>query len=76
MGSVKNNTPPPVVSDEDLFCQLMTTPLMQVSDEYLDWAYQQDKYNSFVSKCIWEYEIERRKQTKKEEKQCSTQKQQ
>lgn len=56
------------------FWRIMNTHLCEVSDEDLEWASKQELLNSYTSKCVWMYEIERRKD--KNNKPCSIQKQQ
>ena len=75
MGRRKSDTQPTVVSDNDKFWRLMTTPLCEVSDEDLLWASQQSQLNSYTSKMVWMYEIKHRKEKKKQQTACYTQKQ-
>lgn len=43
------------------FMKIMKTPLINVKQEDLEWAYNQDKFNSVNSKGFFQQEIERRK---------------
>lgn len=48
--------------DYEKFNKLMRVPLMDLSDEDLDWAYRQDRFNSINSKGFFYQEIMRRKE--------------
>lgn len=43
------------------FLRIMNTPLEKVKQEDLEWAVNQDRFNSINSKGFFEQEIERRK---------------
>ena len=45
----------------DRFMEIMKTPLKDVKQEDLEWAVEQDKFNSANSKGFFEQEIKRRK---------------
>ena len=45
----------------DRFMKIMKTPLKDVKQEDLEWAVDQDKFNSANSKGFFEQEIKRRK---------------
>lgn len=47
--------------DYERFMRLMYEPLINLSDEDLQWAYKQDKFNSYTSKQIFYSEMLRRK---------------
>ena len=42
------------------FWNLMNTPLQDLSDDDLEWASKQDRLNSYTSKNVFLFEIERR----------------
>ena len=49
-------------SSYEKWWRLMNIPLMDISQEDLEWAVQQDEFNSYSSKQIFLAEINRRKQ--------------
>lgn len=42
------------------FMNIMNTPLIEITQEDLEWAVRQDKFNSINSKGFFEQEIKRR----------------
>lgn len=46
--------------DYDRFWKWMMVPLKDVPEEELIWCFHQYRQNSYMSKCIWKSEIERR----------------
>ena len=49
------------ISDYDIWWECMNIPLMNIPQEDLEWAAQQDQFNSYTSKNVFLAEIERRK---------------
>lgn len=54
-----------VNSDHDRWWKCMAIPLQDVPQEDLEWAANQDQFNSYTSKNVFLAEIERRKNTQK-----------
>ena len=52
------------VDDRNKFWNLMNTPLQDLSDDDLEWASKQDRLNSYTSKNVFLFEIERRNSKK------------
>ena len=49
------------LAEWERFKKIMRLPMKNIKQEDLEWAYNQDKFNSLVSKGFFEQEIKRRK---------------